>query len=122
MLVCAAGLRSAFRISLFRATMPISFRRNQVALQNEELAKRGEVDGTPVATETMLHCPTAAFGTQRAFPPEGSVSGTNTWLINELVGDVYIADGFGKSIEGTLIGSNLGNAVAAHAVRIELCR
>jgi 4-hydroxy-4-methyl-2-oxoglutarate aldolase len=43
------------------------------------------------------------------------VSGTNSWPINELQnGDVYVADGFGKIIEGTLIGSNLGNAVAAH--------
>jgi regulator of RNase E activity RraA len=46
---------------------------------------------------------------------EGRVSGTNSWPINELqVGDVYVADGFGKIIEGTLIGSNLGNGVAAH--------
>lgn len=46
---------------------------------------------------------------------EARVSGTNSWPINELqVGDVYVADGFGKIIEGTLIGSNLGNAVAAH--------
>jgi 4-hydroxy-4-methyl-2-oxoglutarate aldolase len=46
---------------------------------------------------------------------EGRVSGTNSWPINELqIGDVYVADGFGKIIEGTLIGSNLGNAVAAH--------
>ena len=46
---------------------------------------------------------------------EGRVSGTNSWPINELqIGDVYVADGFGKIIEGTLIGSNLGNGVAAH--------
>jgi regulator of RNase E activity RraA len=46
---------------------------------------------------------------------EGRVSGNNGWPINELqIGDVYVADGFGKIIEGTLIGSNLGNAVAAH--------
>jgi len=46
---------------------------------------------------------------------EGRVSATNSWPINELqIGDVYVADGFGKIIEGTLIGSNLGNAVAAH--------
>ncbi len=46
---------------------------------------------------------------------EGRVSGNNSWPINELQnGDVYVADGFGKIIEGTLIGSNLGNAVAAH--------
>ncbi len=44
----------------------------------------------------------------------GRGSGTNSWPISELqIGDVYVADGFGKVIEGTLIGSNLGNAVAA---------
>ena len=44
----------------------------------------------------------------------GHGSGTNSWPISELqIGDVYVADGFGKVIEGTLIGSNLGNAVAA---------
>jgi regulator of RNase E activity RraA len=47
---------------------------------------------------------------------EGRVGGNNMWPINELqIGDVYVADGFGKIIEGTLIGSNLGNAVAAHS-------
>jgi regulator of RNase E activity RraA len=47
---------------------------------------------------------------------EGRVSGTNSWPINELQpGDVYVADGFGKIIEGTLIGSNLGNGIAAHS-------
>jgi regulator of RNase E activity RraA len=46
---------------------------------------------------------------------EGRVSGNNSWPIAELqIGDVYVADGFGKIIEGTLIGSNLGNGIAAH--------
>jgi 4-hydroxy-4-methyl-2-oxoglutarate aldolase len=46
---------------------------------------------------------------------EGRVSGNNSWPINELqVNDVYVADGFGKIIEGTLIGSNLGSGIAAH--------
>ncbi|MHB1796247.1 MAG: RraA family protein [Acidobacteriaceae bacterium] len=46
---------------------------------------------------------------------EGRVSGDNSWPINELqLGDVYVADGFGKIVEGTLIGSNLGNGIAAH--------
>jgi 4-hydroxy-4-methyl-2-oxoglutarate aldolase len=46
---------------------------------------------------------------------EHRVSGNNSWPINELqMGDVYVADGFGKSIEGTLIGSNLGSGIAAH--------
>ncbi|HEX4029168.1 MAG TPA: RraA family protein [Terracidiphilus sp.] len=46
---------------------------------------------------------------------EGRVGSNNSWPIAELqTGDVYVADGFGKIIEGTLIGSNLGNGVAAH--------
>jgi regulator of RNase E activity RraA len=46
---------------------------------------------------------------------EGRLGGTNMWPINELqIGDVYVADGFGKIVEGTLIGSNLGNGIAAH--------
>jgi regulator of RNase E activity RraA len=46
---------------------------------------------------------------------EGRTGDTNSWPIAELqIGDVYVADGFGKIVEGTLIGSNLGNAVAAH--------
>lgn len=47
---------------------------------------------------------------------EGRVGGTNMWPIAELQpGDVYVADGFGKIISGTLIGSNLGNGIAAHS-------
>ncbi len=47
---------------------------------------------------------------------EGRVSGNNSWPINELqAGDVYVADGFGKIVEGTLIGSNLGSGIAAHS-------
>jgi 4-hydroxy-4-methyl-2-oxoglutarate aldolase len=46
---------------------------------------------------------------------EGRVSGNNSWPINELqLNDVYVADGFGKIVEGTLIGSNLGSGIAAH--------
>lgn len=47
---------------------------------------------------------------------EGRVGGTNMWPIQDLVkGDVYVADGFGKIVEGTLIGSNLGSGIAAHS-------
>ncbi|MGH9587047.1 MAG: RraA family protein, partial [Acidobacteriaceae bacterium] len=47
---------------------------------------------------------------------EGRVGDTNSWPIAELQpGDVYVADGFGKVISGTLIGSNLGNAIAARS-------
>jgi len=47
---------------------------------------------------------------------EGRTGGNNMWPINELqIGDVYVADGFGKIVEGTLIGSNLGSGIAAHS-------
>jgi regulator of RNase E activity RraA len=47
---------------------------------------------------------------------EGRTGGNNMWPINELQnGDVYVADGFGKVVEGTLIGSNLGSGIAAHS-------
>ncbi len=47
---------------------------------------------------------------------EGRVSGNNSWPIAELtIGDMYIADGFGKIVEGTLIGSNLGSGIATHS-------
>jgi 4-hydroxy-4-methyl-2-oxoglutarate aldolase len=47
---------------------------------------------------------------------EGRVSGNNSWPIAELqVGDMYIADGFGKIVEGTLIGSNLGSGIATRS-------
>jgi regulator of RNase E activity RraA len=37
---------------------------------------------------------------------------TNAWPIDMLTkGDVYVADGFGKINEGTLIGDNLGNSI-----------
>src|ERR1700726_1188542 len=46
---------------------------------------------------------------------EGRVSGNNSWPINEpQIGDVYVADGFGKILDGTLICSNFGNGIPAH--------
>jgi 4-hydroxy-4-methyl-2-oxoglutarate aldolase len=45
---------------------------------------------------------------------EGRIGPTNSWPIDMLQkGDVYIADGFGKVSDGTLIGDNLGNAIYA---------
>ena len=43
---------------------------------------------------------------------QGRVGNTNAWPIDMLSkGDVYVADGFGKIAQGTLIGDNLGNAI-----------
>jgi 4-hydroxy-4-methyl-2-oxoglutarate aldolase len=45
---------------------------------------------------------------------EGRVGSPNSWPIDMLkTGDVYVADGFGKIIDGTLIGDNLGNSIYA---------
>lgn len=45
---------------------------------------------------------------------EGQIGNTNSWPIDMLQeDDVYVADGFGKIVDGTLIGDNLGNAIYA---------
>lgn len=44
----------------------------------------------------------------------GRIGNSNSWPIDQLSkGDVYVADGFGKISEGTLIGDNLGNSIFA---------
>lgn len=44
--------------------------------------------------------------------------GTNSWPIDVLTeGDVYVADSYGKIIDGTLIGDNLGNSIYAKSKR-----
>ena len=44
--------------------------------------------------------------------------GTNSWPIDVLVeGDIYVADGYNKIADGTLIGDNLGNAIYAKSKR-----
>jgi regulator of RNase E activity RraA len=46
----------------------------------------------------------------------GRVGAMNSWPIDALQqGDVYVADGFGKVVDGTLIGDNLGNAIYANS-------
>jgi regulator of RNase E activity RraA len=45
---------------------------------------------------------------------EGRIGGTNSWPIDVLKdGDVYVADSYGKIVDGTLIGDNLGNSIYA---------
>ena len=45
---------------------------------------------------------------------KGMIGASNSWPIDMLQeGDVYVADCFGKIIDGTLIGDNLGNAIYA---------
>jgi regulator of RNase E activity RraA len=45
---------------------------------------------------------------------EGRKGSPNSWPIDMLTpGDIYVADAFGKIVDGTLIGDNLGNAIYA---------
>lgn len=45
---------------------------------------------------------------------EGRIGAPNSWPIDVLKnGDIYVADSYGKIIDGTLIGDNLGNAIYA---------
>jgi 4-hydroxy-4-methyl-2-oxoglutarate aldolase len=49
---------------------------------------------------------------------EGMKGAMNSWPIDLLTeGDVYVADCFGKVIDGTLIGDNLGNAIYTNSKR-----
>jgi 4-hydroxy-4-methyl-2-oxoglutarate aldolase len=45
---------------------------------------------------------------------EGRIGAPNSWPIDVLKnGDIYVADSYGKVVDGTLIGDNLGNAIYA---------
>ena len=49
---------------------------------------------------------------------EKRIGATNSWPIDVLKdGDVYVADSYGKIVDGTLIGDNLGNAIYAKSHR-----
>lgn len=49
---------------------------------------------------------------------EKRIGATNSWPIDVLKnGDVYVADSYGKVVDGTLIGDNLGNSIYAKSKR-----
>ncbi len=49
---------------------------------------------------------------------EARIGATNSWPIDVLKdGDIYVADSYGKIVDGTLIGDNLGNAIYAKSHR-----
>lgn len=53
---------------------------------------------------------------QGAREQRDTIGGSNSWPIEILQpGDVYVADGYGRIVDGTLIGSNLGNAIYANS-------
>lgn len=75
------------------------------------------VVGRAMTAQYMPARPDVAKAEAAEGKAEGRIAwgNNNSWPIEELVqGDVYVADGYGKIIDGTLIGSNLGNGIAAH--------
>jgi len=49
---------------------------------------------------------------------EKRIGSTNSWPIDVLKnGDIYVADSYGKIVDGTLIGDNLGNAIYTKSLR-----
>ncbi|HXK06585.1 MAG TPA: RraA family protein [Verrucomicrobiae bacterium] len=71
--------------------------------------------GRALTAQFMPRRPDMAAAVAAEGKKEGRVSGTNSWVINELqMGDTMVVDGYGKIVEGTIIGSNLGSGIAAH--------
>lgn len=75
------------------------------------------LSGRALTAQYMPTRPDVAAAEAAEGKAEGRISFAmnNSWPIQELVQrDVYVADGYGKIVDGTLIGSNLGNGIAAH--------
>jgi regulator of RNase E activity RraA len=88
--------------------------RNQVA-KDWIMLKQGEtMTGRVVTTQFMPSRPDLDSIVKLQGKTEGRSQhgGINIWPIDILTkGDVYVADGYGKIKDGTLIGSSLGNAI-----------
>ncbi len=70
--------------------------------------------GRALTAQYMPNRPDVSHQITKKGKEDGRVGNTNSWPIDMLVsGDVYVADCFGKIVDGTLIGDNLGNAIYA---------
>lgn len=70
--------------------------------------------GRVVTTQYMPSRPDMDDKIKAKGKEENRIGSPNSWPIDVLQnGDVYVADGFGKIIDGTLIGDNLANAIYA---------
>lgn len=72
--------------------------------------------GRVVTAQYMPERPDLATAVKAQGKAEGRAQqgGTNSWPIDVLTdGDIYVADGYGKLADGTLIGDNLGNSIYA---------
>lgn len=72
------------------------------------------VVGRALTVQYMPNRPDVSDQIKKKGKADGQIGNTNSWPIDMLqLGDVYVADGFGKIVDGTLIGDNLGNAIYA---------
>lgn len=80
---------------------------------NWEILHPGQVfTGRALTVQYMPSRPDMLNNITKTGEKEGRIGATNSWPIDMLKErDVYVADGFGKIIDGTLIGDNLGNAI-----------
>lgn len=88
--------------------------RNQFAGKWEILHPDQAMVGRALTVQYMPNRPDFAKRVIDQGHAEGRVGPMNSWPIDMLVnGDVYVADCFGKIVDGTLIGDNLGNSIYA---------
>ncbi len=72
------------------------------------------VVGRALTAQYMPARPDMAKAIEDQGKADGRIGSSNSWPIDELqMGDVYVADGYGKIVDGTLIGDNLGNSIYA---------
>ncbi len=70
------------------------------------------VIGRALTAQYMPNRPDVSDQIRKKGEEDGRIGNTNSWPIDMLSpGDVYVADAFGKIVDGTLIGDNLGNAI-----------
>lgn len=68
--------------------------------------------GRALTVQYMPNRPDISTQIKQVGEKESRIGPSNSWPIDMLKeGDVYVADGFGKIIDGTLIGDNLGNSI-----------
>lgn len=91
------------------------FENDWIIINDEEV-----MTGRAVTAQFMPFRPDVETLVRKVGKEEGrsQAGGTNSWPIDELTeGDIYVADGYGKIVDGTLIGDNLGNAIYAKSKR-----
>ena len=70
------------------------------------------VVGRALTAQYMPNRPDVSDQIKMKGKEDGRIGNTNSWPIDMLSqGDVYVADAYGKIVNGTLIGDNLGNAI-----------